>query len=144
MPKVPRARALPFTTETVWNSGLVGTGVSGDGRSLTVGHEGEWSPEHLLLLAAESCFMSTLLSLARAEGIEVLGYVSSGQLHVPDDPHAALTVLLTPCIVVLADGDTERIRALARQAREESVVARTLGPGLTVALDVRAVPADPS
>jgi organic hydroperoxide reductase OsmC/OhrA len=131
---------LPFTTETVWNAGLAGTGVSGEGRSLTVGHEGDWNPEHLLLLAAESCFMSTLLALAHGEGIEVLGYVSSGQLHIPDDPHAALTILLTPCIVVLSDGDADRVRALARQAREESVVARTLGAGLTVALDVRAVP----
>ena len=140
MPKAPRARALPFTTETVWNAGLVGTGMSGEGRSLTVGHDGEWSPEHLLLLAAESCFMSTLLALARADGIDVLGYVSSGQLHVPDDPQAVLSILLTPCIVVSTDRDAERIRGLVRQAREESVVARTLGRGLTVALDVRAVP----
>lgn len=142
MPKAPRARALPFTTETVWNAGLAGTGMSGEGRSLTVGHEGEWGPEHLLLLAAESCFMSTLLALARTEGIDVLGYVSNGQLHVPDDPQAALTILLTPCIVVLTEADAERIRALARQARDESIVARTLGAGLTVALDVRAVPED--
>jgi organic hydroperoxide reductase OsmC/OhrA len=140
MPKVPRARALPFTTETVWNAGLAGTGMSAEGRSLIVGHEGEWSPEHLLLLAAESCFMSTLLALARADGVDVLGYVSSGQLHVPDDPQAALSILLTPCVVVLTDGDAERIRELARRAREESVVARTLGHGLTVALDVRVVP----
>jgi organic hydroperoxide reductase OsmC/OhrA len=138
--KAARARAAPFTTETVWNAGLAGTGMSGEGRSLTVGHEGEWSPEHLLLLAAESCFMSTLLALARAEGIEVLGYVSNGQLQVPDDPQAPLSILLTPCVVVLTDTDAERIRGLARRAREESVVARTLGRGLTVALDVRAVP----
>jgi organic hydroperoxide reductase OsmC/OhrA len=138
--KAARARAAPFTTETVWNAGLAGTGMSGEGRSLTVGHEGEWSPEHLLLLAAESCFMSTLLALARAEGIEVLGYVSNGQLHVADDPQAALSILLTPCVVVLTDTDAERIRGLARRAREESVVARMLGRGLTVALDVRAVP----
>jgi len=143
MPKAPRARALPFTTETVWNAGLAGTGVSGEGRSLTVGHDGEWNPEHLLLLAAESCFMSTLLALARAEGVDVLGYVSNGQLQIPDDPQADLTVLLTPCIVVLTDADAERIRALARRARSESVVARTLGTaGLTVALDVQVVPAD--
>ncbi|MBI3403494.1 MAG: OsmC family protein [Acidobacteria bacterium] len=140
MPKVPPARALTFTTETVWNAGLAGTGMSGEGRSLTVGHEGEWSPEHLLLLAAESCFMSTLLALARAEGIDVLGYVSSGQLQIPDDRQGASRVLLTPCVVVLGDGDAERVRALARQAREESIVARTLGAGLTVALDVRVVP----
>jgi organic hydroperoxide reductase OsmC/OhrA len=142
VPRAPHARAQPFTTETVWNAGLAGTGLSGEGRSLTVGHEGEWSPEHLLLLAVESCFMSTLLALARADGVDILGYVSNAQLHPPDDPQAALSILLNPCIVVLSQADAERIRVLARQAREESVVARALGRGLVLALDVRAVPSD--
>ena len=67
-----RSRA-PFKTETVWNAGLAGTGAAGEGQLLTVGHEGDWVPEHLLLLAAESCFMSTLPTLALDAGIDVLG-----------------------------------------------------------------------
>lgn len=141
MARPSRATASPYTTETVWNAGLSATGAAGEGRSLVIGHEGEWAPEHLLLLAAESCFMSTLLGLARDEGVEVLGYVSNGQLHVPRDPLAPLTMLLTPCIVVLTDKDAERIRTLALRAKERSVVARSLGECLSVALDVRAVPA---
>jgi len=135
-----RASRSPFTTETIWNAGLAGTGVAGENRSLTVGHEGRWAPEHLLLLAAESCFMSTLLSLAPTAGVEVLGYVSSGHLEVPEDPRSKPTVSLTPCVVVGSSIEDERIVAVARQAEQDSVVARLLGDRLRITLDVQRVP----
>jgi organic hydroperoxide reductase OsmC/OhrA len=130
---------LPYSTETVWNAGLEGTSVANDGRSLTVGRDGEWAPEYLLLLAAESCFMSTLLALARQAGLDVLGYVSKGHLAtVPPHPDAPI-VALTPCVVVASDDDVERIAKLAAQVTRTSVVARLLGDRLRVNLDVRAV-----
>lgn len=44
-----RAGLSPFSTETVWNAGLSGTGSCDEGQSLTIGHEAEWCPQHLLL-----------------------------------------------------------------------------------------------
>lgn len=130
----------PYSTETVWNTGLAGTGVADDGRSLTVGREGAWAPEYLLLLAAESCFMSTLLALARESGIDVLGYVSKGHLQgragVVDDA----SVVLTPCVVVASRDDAEKIGRLASHVKQKSIVASLLGERLRIALDVRAVP----
>lgn len=140
MIEIKRASASPFTTETVWNAGLAGTGVAGNDRSLTVGHEGDWVPEHLLLLAAESCFMSMLLSLASAAGITVLGYVSSGHFEVPDDIQLAPSVSLAPCIVVASDADAERIAACAKQAEKDSVVAQLLGSRLRITIDIRRLP----
>ena len=134
-----RASAAPFKTETVWNVGLAGTGMAGEGQSLLVGHEGDWAPEHLLLLAAESCFMSTLLRLAAASGIELLGYVSNGQLQVSDDAQVPV-VLLSPCVVVASTADVEQIARLGEQARRESVIALTLGDHLNVSLDIRLIP----
>lgn len=138
-----RASTEPFKTETVWNTGLAGTGVAGEGQSLTVGHEGDWMPEHLLLLAAESCFMSTLLTLAVDAGIEVLGYVSKGSLHVPEDPGQA-SLVLSPCAVVATPHDAKRLTALGRQARHESIVARMLGDRFRLELDVRTLPSEAS
>ena len=129
----------PFTTETIWHAGLAGTGTAVADRSLTVGREGDWEPEHLLLLAVESCFMSTLLALAALDGITVLGYVSSGHLDMPHDGGALPRVSLAPCVVVAAPGDAERIAVLGRQAEEASVVARLIGDRLRVMLDVRCV-----
>jgi len=136
-----RRSTAPFKTETVWNAGLAGTGVAVEGQSLTVGHEGDWVPEHLLLLAAESCFMSTLLTLAVDAGIDVLGYVSKGSLDVPRDPGQA-SLLLSPCAVVATTGDAERLTALGRQAQRDSIVARMLGDRFRVELDVRTLPSE--
>ena len=139
-----RAGLSPFSTETVWNAGLSGTGSCGEGQSLTIGHDAEWCPEHLLLFAAEGCFMSTLLTLALDAGIDVLGYVSTGRLHVPPEPLSRPTLSLAPCIVVATDDEARRVRRLVGQAVEASTVARLLGDRLTVAADVRAVPELPT
>ena len=44
--------ALPHSTETVWNTGLVGTSVANHGDSLTIGREGGWAPEEGALFDA--------------------------------------------------------------------------------------------
>lgn len=136
-----RVVAFPFSSETVWNSGLAATGKAG-GRSLSSGFDGDWVPEHLLLLALESCFMSTFLSLAYVSDLEVLGYVSSAHLERPAAPRAAPSVSLAPCIVVTSAGDASRARELVAETSEQSVLARLLGSRLKVAADVRVVPRD--
>ncbi len=140
----PRAPHAPFTTETVWDAGLAGTGCAGEGLSLTMGPGGDWVPEQLLLLAAEGGFMSTLLALAEDAGITLLGYVSKGRLEVAADPTAARSIVLSACAVVRTPQDAQRLSALADQAKDQSPIARMLGGRVTVALDVRAVPVDAS
>jgi|KBSMisStaDraftv2_1062788.scaffolds.fasta_scaffold435184_2 organic hydroperoxide reductase OsmC/OhrA len=135
-------RALsPYSTETVWNTGLSGTAVASDGRTLTVGQEGAWAPEYLLLLAAESCFMTTLLGLARDAHVQVLGYVSKGRLQARDVGESPAVVLM-PCVVVASEDDVSHIMRLSNNVTRESIVARLLGDRLRVTLDVRALPLD--
>jgi organic hydroperoxide reductase OsmC/OhrA len=136
--------ASPYSTETVWNAGLSGTGVANDGRTLTVGQEGAWAPEYLLLLAAESCFMTTLLGLARDADIQVLGYVSKGRLQPRDAGTEGPAIALMPCVVVGSEDDVSRVFRLAGNVSRESTVARLLGDRLRVTLDVRAVPLNES
>jgi organic hydroperoxide reductase OsmC/OhrA len=135
-----RVAAFPFSSETVWNTGLSATGSAG-GRSLSAGFEGDWAPEHLLLLAVESCYMSTFLSLAYASGLDVLGYVSSARFE-QGNPHQASApiVSLAPCIVVATTSEAALARNLAGESARASAVARLLGPRLKVAADVRVVP----
>lgn len=137
----PPAFRPSFATETVWDVGLAATGEAGEGRKLTIGREGDWLPEHLLLLAAESCFMSTFLALTADAGVTVLGYVSSGRLHATEDPSQAPSIVVTPC-VVCSDQDRSRVVRLAEQAKRESVVARALGGRLILELGVRGIPDD--
>lgn len=135
-----RVAAFPFSSETVWNTGLSATGCAG-GRTLSAGFEGDWAPEHLLLLAIESCYMSTFLSLAYASGLEVLGYVSNARLE-HSGPHQSATpaVSLAPCIVVASASEASLARELALEAARESAVARVMGTRLRVTADVRTVP----
>jgi|SoiMetStandDraft_2_1073263.scaffolds.fasta_scaffold14123_4 organic hydroperoxide reductase OsmC/OhrA len=135
------AAVSSFETETVWNSGLEGTGEAA-GHSLAVGRDAEWLPEHLLLLAAEACFMSTLLALAAAEGIDVMGYVSSGHLRVPADRDAVALISLEPCAIVTSTLDADRLSKLGVRAQQESVTARLLGSRLQVTMDVQTIPAE--
>ena len=131
----------PYATETVWDGGLSATGVCGDGRELSVGREsGRWAPEQLLLLAAESSLMESFLAAARDADIEVLGYVSSGHLEIPDEPDAAPYLTLKPCIVVASMDEAERAVRLSTVVARTSMAGRLLGNRLRVGLDVRLEP----
>lgn len=133
-----RLVAFPFSSETVWNAGLAATGTAG-GRTLAVGFEGDWAPEHLLLLATESCVMSTFLSLAYASGLEVLGFVSNARLERGSLSTSQPALSLAPCIVVGSPMDATIARELVGAAVRESVVARMLGHRLRVVPDVRVI-----
>ncbi len=136
--------AMPqHTTETVWNTGLAGTSVEAHGRSLAVGRGDGWAPEDLLLVAAESGFMSALLALADQAGIDVLGYVSKGDLPEKRTNGAPAMIGLMPCVIVGSDADATRIHRIAERVLRESTVARLLGEHLHVMLDVRTVGGDP-
>jgi organic hydroperoxide reductase OsmC/OhrA len=131
----------PYSTETVWDGDLSATGVCDESGALSVGREkGRWSPEHLLLLAAESSLMESFLAAARDAGIEVLGYVSSGHLEFPDEPDEAPRLTLKPCIVVASADEAERARRLTTAVAQTSMAGRLLGNRLRVGLDVRLEP----
>jgi hypothetical protein len=115
--------------------------MSAEGRELSVGHEdGGWSPEQLLLLGAESSLMESFLAAARKADIQVLGYVSCGHLDIPDQPGAAPSLTLKPCIVVASAADAERAALLSTAVARTSIAGRLLGNRLHVGLDVRLEP----
>ena len=122
-----------FSTEIVWDNGESGTAVTEGGASLNVGPGSEWAAEHLLALAAATCLMTTFLHLAAEEGLQVLGYVSSGSLEVPPDPDQVPRVVLAPCIVIARDDDADAARRLCLRGQRESPVCRTLGRCLYLA-----------
>ncbi len=131
-----RRAASPYATETVWDGGGSGTGLCGEGQALTVGYEGGWAPEHLLLLAAEASFMDSFLAAARDANLDVLGYVSSGRLDA-EDRSAMPQITLRPCVVVGSAEDARRATLISAAAMQQSVVGRLLGDHLRIGLDVQ-------
>jgi hypothetical protein len=127
-----------YVTEMIWNGGDSGTAVCGDGTELKVGtDDGGWSSEYLLLLAAETSLMTSVLAAARDSDLQVLGYVSSGHLEMSDDPAVAPRLTVRPCLVVGSSQDAERAAVLLTAAATESIIGRLLGERLQVGLDVR-------
>jgi organic hydroperoxide reductase OsmC/OhrA len=134
-------QTLRCATETVWDGGSSGTGVCGDGHELSLGRgDGGWTPEQLLLLSAESSLMEAVLTAARTAGVDVLGYISSGHLDVPDEAGAAPRVKLNPCVVVASVDEAQRAALLSTAVAEASLVGRLLGAHLQVGIDVRLEP----
>ena len=138
MKDIARQVASPYATEIIWDGGVSGTGQSGKGQELAVGYEGgAWSPEHLLLLGAECSLMESFLTAAREADLQVLGYVSSGHLDLPDDPALAPRLTLRPCVVVASLDDARRAAAMLTSVARESVAGRLLADHLHVGADIR-------
>jgi hypothetical protein len=127
-----------YVTETIWNGGDSGTAICGNGLELKIGAESEgWSPEHLLLLAAETSLMASVLAAARDSDLQVLGYVSSGHLEMTDDPATLPLLTVRPCLVVESSQHVDRAAVLLKAAAAESVIGRLLGERLRIGLDIR-------
>lgn len=127
--------------ELVWDDNLDATAVTDQGTPIRVGPAANLSPQHLLALAASSCLMTTLLTLAADEGVPVEGYVSSVRLR--ERPGGPPELAIAPCVVVSSDADSKRIGPLWREAVDRSPTLRLLGSHLQVEPEVRVIPPAP-
>jgi hypothetical protein len=132
-----------FAIELVWDADRNATAVPWQppwqGSAIQVGPKAGWLPAHLVTLAAASGFMSTLLQLAEAAGVFILGYVSICKLHVPTDLRSLPTITLTPCIVVASTEEANKVSALCQQASELGEVCRALQGRLQVVPDTQVI-----
>jgi organic hydroperoxide reductase OsmC/OhrA len=136
-------REETFAIELVWDADQDATAIlwqpPWQGSMIQVGPKAGWLPAHLVTLAAASGFMSTLLQLAEAAGVSILGYVSISKLHVPMDRRSLPTITLTPCIVVASAEDADRVTELCQQASELCEVCRALQGRIQVAPDTQVI-----
>ena len=82
------------------------------------GDSGEWSPEHLLLGAVSSCFMSTYLFFAKKTGFEIseLEIEVVGQVELVEGSYRFTTINVYPKISI----SDEAWRAMAVLALEKT------------------------
>lgn len=132
-----RSGGCHCSLELVWDEDLDATAVTEQGAPIKVGPAVRLSPAHLLALAASSCLMTTLLTLAREAGVSVQGYVSSARLR--ETPGTVPDVALAPCVVVASEPDRQQIEQLWPQAVEGSPTLRLLSAHVQVEPTVRLV-----
>ena len=102
----------------------------------------QWAPEELLVGSVNSCIMLTFLTLAKARGVDLVGYASDadGTLARVDGVYQMTKITVRPRVVVASDAQ----RAAAQRAMDQveahcfmsqSVKAAvTLVPEVTVGL----------
>jgi organic hydroperoxide reductase OsmC/OhrA len=98
------------------------------------GQAGQWTPEHLLLAAAASCFQSTFLAIAEISKLTVLSFTLKGQAvleKVPGEGYKFTRLRLEPRIGIPA-GDEERARKILGKAQKGCFVTKSLTCEVTV------------
>jgi peroxiredoxin-like protein len=92
------------------------------------GEPGRWTPEHFLVAAVASCFVSTFSGIAEKSG---LGFASfkldaEGMLGNGDGIWRFTEIKLRPVVTVLKEEDRDRAIRLLEKAKESCLIARSL------------------
>lgn len=99
------------------------------------GRAGVWTPEHLLVGAVASCFLTTFLAIAELSGLPLVtvevpaeGALARGE----DRKYRFERVTLRPRIRLAGEEDRERARRLVDKAEAACLVTRSLATEVVV------------
>lgn len=128
MAKLP----MHYQTSYVWQGQKADGAISIGGHDvLPVGtpHDADrYSPEHLLLIAAETCLANYVLLIASMSGLEVKAYRSSAEAELERDSSGLFRfkqIMIRPQLTVDAASETAANRVLDK-AHRSCLVARSL------------------
>ncbi len=93
-----------------------------------LGEPGRWTPEHFLLAAVASCFVSTFSGIAEKSR---LGFASfkldaEGVLGNEDGTWRFTEIKLRPIVTILKEEDRDRVLRLLEKAEKSCLIARSL------------------
>ena len=109
--------------DLVWDQGRSGTVTGPGGLELRIGDGGEWTADDLFSVALQAALMTTFVEAARAQGLEVLGYVSGGEVEL--EPRRRFR--LSPCVVVASERDGRLARTLLEESAASTPIFQLLG-----------------
>jgi organic hydroperoxide reductase OsmC/OhrA len=103
------------------------------------GEPGWWSPEHLLLSAANLCLMTTYMALARKVGLEVASYRSEADGTLDKTKEGLVFTRVALRVEIQAPLERlEEARKLVETAKKYCIVSNSLKRPVEVEADVRA------
>lgn len=110
------------------------------------GPAGVWSPEHLFVLAATTCWMTTFLAVAQASKLEVAAIDCSGKgiLDKGDDRRYRIsTIALRPSVTIFHEEDRERATRLIEKAEAACLIRNSIRSEVTLEPEVLVAPPQP-
>jgi peroxiredoxin-like protein len=93
-----------------------------------LGEPGRWTPEHFLVAAVASCFVSTFSSMAENSRLEFASFNmdAEGVLGNEDGIWRFTEIKLRPVVAILNEVDRDRIISLLGKAEKSCLIARSL------------------
>jgi organic hydroperoxide reductase OsmC/OhrA len=106
------------------------------------GEPGWWSPEHLLLSAANLCLMTTYMALARKVGLEIASYRSQAEGVLDKTKEGLVFTRIGLRVEIQAPPERlEEARRLAETAKKYCIVSNALKRPVELEAEVKAAPA---
>jgi peroxiredoxin-like protein len=93
-----------------------------------MGIPGIWSPEHLLVAAVNSCYMTTFLAIAEnfKLAFESLDCKAVGLLEQPEGKYLITTVLLKPVLVINDEHNAEKAMRVLEKTEKACLISNSI------------------
>jgi peroxiredoxin-like protein len=93
-----------------------------------LGESGRWTPEHFLVAAVASCFVSTFSGMAEKSRLEFASFNmdAEGVLGNEDSIWRFIEIKLRPVVAILNEVDRDRIIRFLEKAEKSCLMARSL------------------
>jgi peroxiredoxin-like protein len=93
-----------------------------------LGEPGRWTPEHFLVAAVASCFVSTFSGIAEKSRLKFASFNldAEGMLGNEDGIWRFTEINLRPVVTVLEEEDRDRAIRLLEKAEKSCLIARSL------------------
>jgi peroxiredoxin-like protein len=93
-----------------------------------LGEPGRWTPEHFLVAAVASCFVSTFSGIAEKSrlGFASFNLDAEGVLGNEEGIWRFTEIKLRPVVTILKEEDRDRVVRLVEKAKESCLIARSL------------------
>ncbi|QMW01026.1 OsmC family protein [Spirosoma foliorum] len=108
------------------------------------GIPGVWSPEHLLVAAVSSCFMTTFLAIAENSKLDFDDFDcrAVGKLENKDSKLQISEIQLYPKLVLVDDSDIEKGERVLQKAEKACLIANSIRSVVTSKADIRVIVKD--
>ena len=102
------------------------------------GEPGMWTPEHLLLGAVATCYVSTFRAIAERSKLVVSGLevFVEGMITKEQGGFRFTEIIIRPSITVEREQDCERAQRLAEKAEHACLISRSLSGKITAQYEV--------
>jgi peroxiredoxin-like protein len=98
------------------------------------GIPGIWTPEHLLVAAADSCLMTTFLAIAENSGLDFVRFDSKalGKLEKVDGKYLISEIELTPRLEIRSEATREKALKVLQKSEAACLISNSIKARVTL------------